>query len=134
MLAGKAREAFLALSVADSKVRATIKSAGLKTCELVPEAYRQCSQFTIKLDTQTYSEFVCGLISAFNHWSTASQAATFEVLCNLIVLEQFKNVATEAVVAYISERKIRSPGEAAALADECVLTHKHFEPNMVVHL
>lgn len=69
----------------------------------MPEAYRQRSQFTIKLDTQTYSVFVCALISAFRHRSTASQAATFEVLCNLIVLEQFKNVAPEAVVTYVSE-------------------------------
>lgn len=134
VLTGKAREAFSALSVADSRVYATVKSAVLKVYELVPEAYRQRFRFRKRLDSQTYSEFVRGLTSAFNRWSTASEATTFEGLCDLIVLEQFKNSVPEAVATYINERKVKSPCEAAALADEYVLTHKsHFEPSRATH-
>ena len=66
VLTGKAREAIAALSVADSNVFAKVKSAVLKVYELVPEAYRQRFRYRKKLDSQTYSEFVRDLTSAFN--------------------------------------------------------------------
>lgn len=133
-LTGKAREAFSALSVADSKVYAKVKSAVLKVYELVPEAYRQRFRYRKKQDSQTYSEFVRDLTSAFNRWCTASEASTFEDLSNLIVLEQFKNSVSDQVATYINERKVKSPSDAAVLADEHRLTHKsHFESNSDMH-
>jgi hypothetical protein len=91
VLTGKACEAFAALSVADSKVFAIVKSAVLKVYELVSEAYHQRFSYRKKLNSQTYSELVRDLTSAFNRWCTASEVNTFEGLSNLIVLEQFKN-------------------------------------------
>uniref|UniRef100_A0A8D0AC21 CCHC-type domain-containing protein n=1 Tax=Sander lucioperca TaxID=283035 RepID=A0A8D0AC21_SANLU len=134
VLSGKAREAFSALSVADSKVYAKVKSAVLKIYELVPEAYRQRFRYREKLDSQTYSEFVRDLTSAFNCWCRASEVSTFEGLSNLIVLEQFKDSVSDQVATYINERKVKSPSDAAVLADEYRLTHKsHFESNSDMH-
>ncbi len=134
VLTGKAREAFSSLSVADSKVYGKVKSAVLKVYELVPEAYRQRFRYRKKLDSQTYSEFVRDLTSAFNRWCTASEVSTFEGLFNLIVLEQFKNSVSDQVATYINERKVKSPSDAAVLADEYRLTHKsHFESNSDMH-
>lgn len=121
---GKAREAFSSLSVADSRVYATVKSSVLKVYELVPEAYRQRFRYRRKLDGQTYSEYVRDLTCAFNRWCTASEVSTFEALCELVVLEQFKNSVPEHVAVYINERKVKSPSGAAVLVDEYVLTHK----------
>ncbi len=134
VLTGKAREAFSSLSVADSKVYGKVKSAVLKVYELVPEAYRQRFRYRKKLDSQTYSEFVRDLTSAFNRWCAASEVSTFEGLFNLIVLEQFKNSVSDQVATYINERKVKSPSDAAVLADEYRLTHKsHFESNSDMH-
>jgi len=123
VLTGKAREAFSALSEADCKVYDKVKSAVLKVYELVPDAYHQRFRYRKKLDSQTYSEFGRDFISAFNHWCTASEVSTFEGLSNLIVLEQFKNSVSDQVATYINERKVKSPIDAAVLADEYRLTH-----------
>lgn len=45
-------------------------------------------------------------------------------LCDLLVLEQFRYSVAENI-AVISEHKVKNVTEAAALADEDVLTHKH---------
>ncbi len=74
------------------------------------------------------------MTSAFNRWCTASEVSTFEGLFNLIVLEQFKNSVSDQVATYINERKVKSPSDAAVLADEYRLTHKsHFESNSDMH-
>ncbi len=129
VLTGKAQEAYSALSVADSKIYDTVKSAVLKVYELVPEAYRQRFRSRRKLENQTYTEFGRDLISQFNRWCTASKVDTFEDLCNLVVLEQLKNSVPERVATFINEHNVKTPREAAVLADEYVLTHKSFDMN-----
>lgn len=49
---------------------------------------------------------------------------TYDDLCDLIVLEQFKNSVPGHIAIYISEHKVKTAAEAAALADEYVLTHR----------
>lgn len=65
------------------------------------------------------------LTSLFNRWRTSLCVSTFEELCNLIVLEQFKNIISERVVMYVNEHKVTTVAEAAILADEYVLIHKN---------
>lgn len=48
---------------------------------------------------------------------------TFDKLCDLVVLEQFKQSVLDYIATYINEHKITRPSEAAVL-DEYVLTHK----------
>ena len=60
----------------------------------------------------------------------SSEVSTFEGLSNLIVLEQFKNYVSDQVATYMNERKVKSPSDAAVLADEYRLTHEwYFESN-----
>lgn len=119
------QEAYSALSVAESKVYDTVEAAVLRVYyELVPEAYHQRFRYRKRLGSQTYTDLVRDLISLFNRWCAASDVTTFEDLCNLVVLEQLKNSVPEQVAAYITERKAKTPREAAVLADEYVLTHR----------
>lgn len=67
-------------------------------------------------------EFARELGTHFNRWCTALEVKTFDN--NLMVLEQFKNSLPSNVAIYINERKVKTAAEAAALADEYVLTHK----------
>lgn len=58
----------------------------------------------------------------------ASEVNDFEGLCNLIILEQFKNTLPGQVATYLAERRVITVLEAACLADEHVLVHKnHFK-------
>ena len=121
---GKAQEAFSALSRADSKVYVKVKAAVLKAYELVPEAYRQRFRSFRKREHQTYVEFVRDMVLQFNRWCSASEVGTFEQLCDLVALEQVKNCVPKNVATYLNEQKVKTPQEAAVLADEYILIHK----------
>ena len=69
-------------------------------------------------------EFVRDLTAHFGRWCAVSEVDTFEKLCNLVILEQFKNSVPKNVATYITENKVGTPGQAAVLADEYVLIHK----------
>uniref|UniRef100_A0A674B5F8 SCAN box domain-containing protein n=1 Tax=Salmo trutta TaxID=8032 RepID=A0A674B5F8_SALTR len=124
VLTGKAQEAYSALSVADSVIYDKVKTAVLQIYELVPEAYRQRFRTLKRDDKQTHVEFVRQLSSQFNRWCSASAVMTFQGLCELIMLEQFKDTVPDRIATYINERKVKTVAEAAVLADEYVLTHK----------
>lgn len=124
VLTGKAQDAFVALSADERKKYASVKGAVLKAYELVPEAYRQKFRHWRKGDRQLYTEFVRELTTFFNRWCTAEGVHIFETLCDLVLLEQFKNTIPDRIVTYITERKVKTAAEAAVLADEFVLIHK----------
>ena len=48
----------------------------------------------------------------------------FESLCELVVLEQFKNSIPQRIATYLSEQKATTVLKAAELADDFVLTHQ----------
>lgn len=112
------------LSAADSCSYSKIKSAMLKAYELVPEAYHQRFWAWERKSGQTYVEFVHDLTIHFKHWLAALDITTFDDLCELVILEQFKNTLPGRIATYINEQKIASAAEAAVSADEYVLLHK----------
>ncbi len=116
-MTGKAQEAYSTLSVAESKVYEPVKSVVLKAYELVPEAYHQKFWSWEKLGKQTHTEFATNLTTHFNRWYTSLGVNTYAALCDLIVLEQFKNSDPSHIATYINEHKVKMAGEAVALAD-----------------
>lgn len=121
---GKAQEAYSALTLRESRVYATVKTAVLRAYELVPEAYRQRFRTWEKSVKQTHIEFARELCTHFSRWCGALKVSTYEALCDLIVLEQFKNSVPGHIAVYISEHKVKTVTEAAALAYEYVLVHQ----------
>lgn len=63
----------------------------------------------------------------FDSWSQASVVVDFKSLCELILLEEFKNCFPEQTVMYLSMQKVATLQEAAVLAEEFALTHKAVE-------
>ena len=124
VLPGRAQDAFVALPVTDRKCYQRVKEAVLRVYEQVPEFYRQRFRNWRKGDQQTYSEISRELIGFFNRWCSSVQVNTYERLCDLIVLEQFKNIVPEGLAVYINEHKVKTAAEAAVLADEFNLTHR----------
>jgi len=123
VLTGRAQEVFSSLSLEDSADYDKVKTAVLKVYELVPETYRQRFR-TWKKGDKPYLEFARDLMTHFTRWCSASEVKDFDDLCNSMVLEQFKNSVPERIAMYISEQKVRTAGEAAALADDYFLTHR----------
>lgn len=56
-------------------------------------------------------EFACELVTHFNRWCIASDVKGYDDLCDLVVLDQFKNSVPEPVAMYISEQKVRTATE-----------------------
>lgn len=75
-----------------------------------------------KGDKQTHLEFACDLTAHFMRWCSALKVESFEQLCDLIVLEQFKNSIPESIATYIGDQKVKTAAAAAALAEDYVLT------------
>uniref|UniRef100_A0A667ZMH0 Integrase catalytic domain-containing protein n=1 Tax=Myripristis murdjan TaxID=586833 RepID=A0A667ZMH0_9TELE len=124
VLTGKAQEAYSTVCAQEGLTYETVKSAVLKAYELVPEAYRQRFRHWVKSDKQTNVEFVRDLTTHFHRWCAAEKVNTFDGLCQLIIMEQFKNVAPQRVAAYLNEREPATALRAAELADDFLLTHR----------
>lgn len=63
----------------------------------------------------------------FDKWRQASKATTLETICELVLLEEFKNQLPEEIVLYLNKQKAASLSEAAVMADEFEhYEHGHF--------
>ena len=123
-LTGKAQEACAALSVEDSLKYEVVKSAILRTYELVPEAYRQRFRGLKKTSTQTFMEFAREKCTLFDRWCLATKTGDFNSLRELMLLEEFKSCVPEHTMVYLNEQKVATLQGAAVLAEEFALTHK----------
>ena len=77
-----------------------------------------------KSSRQTHVEFARDLVTSFSRWCNALNVDTNAALCELMVLEQFKNAVPSHIAVYISERKVKTAAEAAVLADDYMLIHR----------
>ena len=73
----------------------------------------------------TFVEFAREKETLFGRWCKASNVSDFASLSELVLLEEFKNSLPDRLVTYVNEQKVASLAQAAVLADEYVLTHKH---------
>ncbi|KAK0150475.1 hypothetical protein N1851_008430 [Merluccius polli] len=124
VLTGRAQEAYASLSKEASTNYSAVKNAVLQAYELVPEAYRQRFRAGNKGADQTHLEFARDLRKHFSRRCSASGVDTLDDLTNLMLVEQFKLSVPGRVATYISEHKVKTPEQAASLADDFTLTHK----------
>ena len=60
------------------------------------------------------------MVSHFKRWREAERVKTLDDLCEVLLLEQFKNITHERIVNHLIERKPKTALEAARWADEFV--------------
>ena len=60
----------------------------------------------------------------FNKWCSVVGVITYKDLCDLIVLEQFRDCLPSEVATHIDERGVKTVHEAAILADEYIMARK----------
>ncbi|XP_071058466.1 uncharacterized protein [Pseudochaenichthys georgianus] len=123
-LVGKAQEACSSLSVEDSLEYDKVKGAILRAYELVPEAYRQRFRGMKKASGQTYVDFAREKKVLFDRWCRACTADDIASVCELMLLEEFKNCVPERTVVYLNEQRVTTLQQAATLADESALIHR----------
>uniref|UniRef100_A0A8C2FDI9 SCAN box domain-containing protein n=1 Tax=Cyprinus carpio TaxID=7962 RepID=A0A8C2FDI9_CYPCA len=123
-LVGKAQEVSSALPIEQSLDYDIVKSAVLRTYELVPEAYRQKFRNLSKTVNQTFVEFAREKKNHFEKWCLSSKVNSFEQLQELLLLEDFKRCIPEKIVVHLNEKRVVSLQDAAVICDEFVLTHK----------
>lgn len=99
VLSGKAQEVFASLSN-DNLTYKSVKAVVLKAYELVPEAYRQRFGTWEKTVNLSHMEFAREMTNHFRHWCMSSDVDDFGSLCNLVMLEQFKNPVPCQVATY----------------------------------
>lgn len=133
-LVGKAQEVSSALSLEDS-LDYDVKATVLRAYELVTEAYHQKFRSHAKTSQQTYVEFGREKRALFEKWCLSSKTDTFEQLCELVLLEDFKKSVPEKVAQHLNEQKVTTLAEAVVSADEFALTHRklfsqEFTPNV----
>ncbi len=121
---GKAQDAVAVLLVEESLNYEHVKTAILRTYELVPEAYRQKFRIHKKASSQSYVEFAREKGTLFDKWCSLSKVTDYKSLREILLVEEFKRCLPKRIVVYLNEQKVSSLSCAAVLADEYVLTHK----------
>ena len=126
VLTGKAQKVYSSLTPEEGLDFDIVKSAILRSYELVPEAYRQKfrSLRDKKSEGQTWVEFASVLEGHFDRWCLSLKVDDFINLRSMMILEEFKNCCPEVVSTYLNEKSVREVSKAAILADEFVITHK----------
>lgn len=79
-----------------------VKSAILRTYELVPEAYRQRFRGQKKTATQTFVEFAREKGILFDRRCPSTKTSDFNSLPELMLLEEFKTCIPERTMVYIN--------------------------------
>lgn len=102
-----------------------MKSTIVPAYKLVTKAYRQHLGPMWKLPASRAVAFACKKGSLFDKWYAVFKANDFEQLCELILLEAFKDCLPDKLVIDLTEQKICSLTKAAMLANEYVLMPFH---------
>ena len=101
-----------------------VKTAVLSAYEQTPETYRERFRASRKANDQSYLEFVRELVHLFTRWRTSLQVTTVEELCNLMIVEQFRNSLPKRLSSFLGDRGVKEPMEAAALVDDYIINHR----------
>ena len=107
-LVGKARDAYLAMSMSDVCDYDKVKKAVLNAYELIPEAYPQRFRGARKQKTQTHSEFAIQIEQLFDRWSSSLQVENFAQLREIILLEEFKRSVRQNVQLHLEEQRVEN--------------------------
>ncbi|XP_063601112.1 uncharacterized protein LOC134777204 [Penaeus indicus] len=123
---GKAREAYVCLSIEESTDYRTVKEAVLKTVEKDPEVYRRRFRDIKKVSGQTHLEIarICGM--KFDRWCKSEEVNTMGELRELILLEHFKSIVPPDIRYEIGKSRVRNLMDAARLADHIEVAHRMY--------
>ena len=124
MLKGKALDVYDRMSVDDLEDYEDFKADILRAYELRPEAYRLQFRNSKKRPGDSYLECARYVEESFEKWLASERTTSYRELKELMIMEQFVNVAERELVPLLREKRFKSLKEAATWADDHVLAHK----------
>ena len=123
-LKGKALEVYDKMSADDLDDYNEFKADILRAYELRPEAYRLQFRGKRKRASDSYLECARSLEQVFERWIASEGVDSLEALKELLVMEQFIDIADKELVPLLREKRFRTLKEAATWADDYVLAHR----------
>ena len=123
VLTGKAQEAYSRLSLEDSQDYETIKVAILKKYELSAETYQRKFITCKKMSGDSHREWATRLRLLLDRWLEGEKVNTLEDLKNVIVTEQFIEMASRELQVWLREKSYKSVIEMADDADMFAQAH-----------
>ncbi len=95
----------------------------LRAYELRPEAYRLQFPGGKERPSDSYLECARYLEETFEKWIASEQATSYCELKEVIVMEQFINMADKELMLLLREKRFKTLKDAATWADDHVLAH-----------
>ncbi|XP_041428447.1 uncharacterized protein LOC121396899 [Xenopus laevis] len=116
-LKGKALDAFVDLPPEFDGDYDAIKNALIKKYHLTPEVYRKRFRTVQRGPTDSYSDVVSSLRTAFRSWLRGLSVTSFQCLEDLMIKDQFLQTCPIEVKQFIMDRKPKTADQAAEIAD-----------------
>ena len=123
-LEGKAQEAYAVLDSTQGKDYDVVKKNALAAYELVPEAYRQQFRSLKRKSDESFLELAKRQELVFGRWLASTETITFESVCALVLMEQFKKCVPQPIEIYLNEQDEKDLRKAATLVDQYEVTHR----------
>ena len=116
LLSGKARAAYVAMDILDTRDYAKVKQAILTKYEIDPEAYRHRFRSMGFLEDETAREL--------QKWICPAEK-TKEQIGDIIILEQFLRILSPELRVWVKEHNPQSSKQAAELAEAFIAARQH---------
>lgn len=123
LLKGKARAAYVAMNIDDSRDYSKVKQAILDKYEINAETFRQRFRAKFILEGETAKELQARLKDLFEKW-LSPMSKTKEQICEQIILEQFLDMLNPDLQVWVRERAPQSSVEAATLVETFVAARR----------
>ncbi|KAL2076474.1 hypothetical protein ACEWY4_027938 [Coilia grayii] len=124
LLSGKARAAYVAMDIGDSRDYAKLKQAILTKYEIDPEAYRHRFRAMTVQEGETAWELQSRLSDLYSKWMCPS-TKTKEQIGDTIILEQFLRMLNPELKVWVMERNPQTSKQAAELAEAFIAARRH---------
>ena len=124
LLSGKARAAYVAMDILDTRDYAKVKQAILAKYEIDPEAYRHRFRSMDFLEDETARELQSRLTDLYKKWICPAEKSK-EQIGDVIVLEQFLRMLSPELRVWVKEHNPESSKQAADLAEAFTAARRH---------
>ena len=121
-LAGRAQQAYTAMSATDALVYAEVKKAILQIYDINEETYRQRFRAARRKEGELYIELATRMTNLFRKWT--ADCSTTEAMAEKLVIEQLLDTMPVELCIWLSEKKPTTGREAGKLADDYQLARR----------
>ena len=121
-MAGRAQQAYAAMSATDALVYAEVKKAILQRYDINEETYRQRFRAARRKEGEPYIELATRMTNLFRKWT--ADCSTTEAMAEKLLIKQLLDTMPVELRIWLSEKKPTTGREAGKLADDYLLARR----------